>query len=607
MAKLYITNDKEMAVHLRSLFVAAGFSNYEEHDAGGLFIAAFKKKRHPLPNMYVNARDGGVVVAVGTCVFNGKVGREALEDMYVAFAGSVRDMRKRALGNYCVVIVKSGHCCVFTDKYHTIKTYVREGLGGKYAIANSLYALAHVPGPAAVDTDALVEESFLVASVGQRTPFRDIRQLFGYECLRVTASSIETVPVPIESDFAYVKGLGFEEMVEDFSGLVKEEVHYISSHWGESVGLHQTGGLDNRTVFAALMNAGCRPRTFYGVGNTVLTNTKHGDREIVRAYAARFHLDLHEMDWSHDFVQDVANWGSLVDRYGFLYALYGGSQRFFHEYETVIQPLPAFMECGYFGEVLRQREWAYLRREAKSEYTLQEFVNGYLLGGGYGDFGNVRFAREFHRLPAQVLESYRMQLQANGITLEEGEKFGLDLWNKVEWVHMRNANSLVLNFLNDFTSSFAFFSTERLHDFALEVPAEFLQHARFQLAVIRRLFPDALEVPIWSHGMVQDYNKDTGMLTAKVGQSGRTMKALVLSLVRAYTPSLIPRLQTLRLGRNSDRELRQYLDALMLENAMGIMAVEPGRYRGSLTYYANLLQYMYAIQRCRRAAASTSC
>lgn len=604
MSKFILSNNENVNDSFVGLLASAGFKNSQSHLIDSCIVSTFEKKRKPLKN-FAKYDNGDFIAIIGTLVFNKKKKDEALEDIYNVFdRNNILELRARLLGNYIIAIRKNSEISIFTDKYNVISLffYLEDDV---FALSNSCWHLAKALDLKDIDQVALLEETMLISPVGRTTPFKKVKRIFGDAAVSITNSGkLDLFDLPVKDRYLHVKDFSFDEAINNYTQLINEEFSQLAAAYkGLSFGLQQTGGLDNRTIFAALMNLGVKPRTFYGVGNTVLTNTKTEDFNIVRLYKERFALDLHIMDWNHNWNQDKVNREEQVLQYGFSQTLYGGSSVFFAEFENKIAEMPDFMECGYYGEVLRQREWAYQREDSKKEgYTLDEFLNGYLFGPGYGGLHHDKFTNLFAKVRDKVTKDYEFELRK--AHLSELDKdgnlfFSIDNWSKLEWMHMRNCNSRTVNFLNDYTSSIAMFATEKLHDFALNLPSRYLQNGSFQLAIIFKLFPMSLDVPILTHGIPHKFDKVSFRLERLDLENSSVNSKFKLSIVRFLLKypkafQFLINLRKSRKARNEELFIRKSFDSI-LHNNQEILSCNPKRYSGSLVYYGVLAQYVNAI------------
>lgn len=608
MAKFILTNNIDISKKLNEIYSDAGFKNPKYHTIDGFYLTTYDKKIKPINNLKT-FNNGDFITIIGSLVFNNKKKDDALEEIYYLFDHNlINDLRKKILGNYFIAIRKNGIISVFTDKYQVASLFYFVD-GSDFAISNSSWHLASAKPNLEIDKISLLQETMLVSPVGRETPFSGIFKLFGDTVFRISKNDISLIELPFSDDYVYIKDHSFDCLVKNYTELVREEFEKVSiAYRGLEFGIHQTGGLDNRTVFSAFMSLGVQPKTFYGIGNSPLTNTNPKDLEIVKEYSEKFNLDLNFMDWSHIWEEDQNNWNEQVIRYGFLQSLYGGSSSFFSFFENGKYILPDFMECGYFGEVLRQREWAYQRINSKSEgYTLKEFLEGYLFGPGYGGLFHDKLTPLFAEVREKVTMDYIFELNKKKVKeyVDKNSFFSIDEWSKLEWTHMRNSNSLYVNFLNDFTSSIALFGTEKLHDYALNVPAKYLQNGKFQLAVIENLFPQALDVSILTHGTPHIFDKKNKTLEKRNGKEvfdRKKLKNIVSSnryLFFLFTNlfSMIKKIiHVFNEKKIKDRELKYRKSfTSLLENNQLTLSVNASYNRLHVVYLGILSHYLNAI------------
>jgi hypothetical protein len=208
----------------------------------------------------------------------------------------------------------------------------------------------------------------------------------------------------------------------------------------------------------------------------------------------------------------------------------------------------------------------------------------------------------FKEVRDKVSKDYEFELRKANLIERDKEGnlyFSIDNWSKLEWMHMRNCNSTTVNFLNDYTSSIAIFGTEKLHDFALNIPSRFLQNASFQLAVINKLFPDALEVPILTHGSAHKFNQFNFRLEKIDSQRSSVISKFKIIILHYLLkqPKFFNSLNNLRKTskeRNEELLIRKTFDSILFNN-QDILSCTPKEYSGALVYYGVLAQYVNAI------------
>jgi len=504
MAKLFVSNDSDYISEIIEKNKAKGFDSYRRVFFRGGEIVRFDKLVNKVSNIYVEGssdESNGFAIAVGTIIYKDKFAEKALKKIYEDYDGCVESIRSNCVGNFLLVIYKKENLVAFTDKYQVIKSYYVKG--ANWLISNSLMEVSSfsnvVNDIEDIDVFEVINESVLVGSFGEKTIYKKAKRLMGYQNLVLNDDGLETKDLHFKRNRYELANKSRDVVVSDYANKVLEITSKIKNIFS-SVGIHQTGGLDNRTILAAMLNQDIEPTLMYGVGDTELTNTKDEDLKIVREYSSSLGLPLRILDWSTNITSDIDGYSRLFNKYGFYFSIYGGSERFFHEYERADCVLPEFLECGYFLENLRLREFA---RDIKS-ITLEEFVDDYLLGGAYGLPKGVLNSYASYR--GEILSELVRQCGIYNIDLSNG--ITPDNFDEVRWIHARHTDNLMVNFLNNFTSSFSIFSQPELHDYPLDINHEFRDNASFQVSLIHKLYPKLMDFDVFTHGASHFLNRD---------------------------------------------------------------------------------------------------
>lgn len=426
MAKVYISTNKEQVKYVININKKAGFESFEEISLPGFSLVVFKKKIHPVDNLYED-NDGNLAIMIGTGFYQGVNGTKALSRVLYDFDGNIEEVLGNMIGNFLLLIYKNDKLYALIDKYNVIDTYYSAD-NNSWAVSSCLSDLIMARGGLAdeeVNYYEFISSTFLISSFSKFTIDKKSFSLQGNEFIKVSkvkGFSINKLKIK-KSKWLFSNYLSSDfdeqEIANEYAELIKKYINIIQKNFTDSVGIHQTGGLDNRTVLAAFLNKGIKPRMFYGVGNSRLTNTKAEDLKIVKSYQECFGLELKLMDWSNNLnVIKKQDWHHLFLMQGLLYNIYGGSESFFESYENLSVDCPRFFECGYFLENLRLREFA---RDIKEPMSIEAFVDEYLLNGAYGivnneviaDFSGYRkyIIKEFE----EKLKEYRVDLSC-GIT-----------------------------------------------------------------------------------------------------------------------------------------------------------------------------------------------
>lgn len=601
MARLVLTNNKNKFEKAICRNVNAGFDDYTRYSLNDVFLSVHKKRIQKIDN-FLEMANGDFCSVVGTCIYKNSIGKEALKSIYDDFNGDIEQTRENALGNYLMAIRKNNKIFVFVDKYQIIKTFYFN-TDNDWFITNSLADIGNVLDNIQVNEFAFMQETMLLGTIGTHSLFKNVFRLFGFQFITINGGSQKTfsiVDLPysrVRRDFSRRT---IESAVDEYAEIIQSKFEPVARVFGDNLAIHQTGGLDNRTVFSAFMNLGCKPRIMYGVGNSVLTNTKNEDLSICKEYQNKFDLDFHEMNWREDFIDAKKHWPNLFERYGFNFNIYGGSRAFFNEYEGNIKPYPKFMEFGYFLENLRLREYA--MNKGTSRFYVEDFVADYLFCKGYGNLTqSMGFYQNFEGLKKYTSDTIKRFMNLYEIGVESS--FTLNDFDQVRWIHSRNCDSVLVNFVNEFAPSIAMFSLPELHEFPFDLPASWRANGKFQLMLINKLYPKALDIPIFSHCRKQHLDKNNFRLTPQYSLPELAAKKLkefgvpeslykqIASFYKNFTLNT-----QIRTNQEESMALKEYLVPIIKKHSLHLETpVSPEAYTGSIVYLMIFAQYLFGI------------
>ncbi len=506
MARLSLTSDHAMHLLVLETERTAGYEACDEVSKDSLWLAVHRKRRFPVQN-YKSFPNGDFVACAGTLIYKGRIGENALEQLYDDFSGDVEGVRQNALGNYMIAIKQGSTVFVFVDKYEVLKAYYYTK-PGIWVIANSLRAVAvaaHSVGAARINELALVEKAFTGAILGSSdTLFRHIRKMLGYEYLQIDLrdSTIQVIPIPYSRRHWHVSDRTIDQLAEEFASSLRDVMGKIAEAFSD-IRVMSTGGVDNRLLLAGLLSVGARPGLIHGVGDSTLASTTNEDLEICKAYAARFGLDLHVMNWRSEKEEFAKHWDRLFRAYGFYGMLYGGSRSFFREFDGAIPGNPDCILPGYFGETIRCRDW--LERYKDSSFTIDWLLDRKLDGAGLRGTLGARYT--------ELREYMRQQLLQHGdrIGLErDGERYPVQAFYILyDSLHRRDADVITSNAINFFCCSLVALSSYNLHELSFDLPLEYRKDDRFILKVIEKLDSRLLDIPFYSHGRTMGLDRNT--------------------------------------------------------------------------------------------------
>jgi hypothetical protein len=519
MSKLILSNDQSMyekgLAHLKGRGLK--LSN-DDSKVSNLYFNTFKKRFQDDDNILVYP-NGDYIAYSGTFIYDGDIGVKGLDKICNTFKkdNNVKKLRAGITGNYLFSIKIKDIVTVFVDKYQILKSYYHIS-ENKICIANSLSTVASMMNYLQEDYNNIIQESFMFSIVGNETIIQNIYQLNGNEYIELNSitGSFEHRSIEYEK-LSYHGGDTIEYYVKIMASRIKEHAGMILKVFGDEICINMTGGLDSRTILAAFLSVGANPKLLYGVGNDSLTNTKANDLGICKLLAEKYKLELNIMDWSSNntISQD---WDDLFIKNGFSYKIYGGAAAVFNNYEGLLPKYPKFMEFGYFGEALREREWTENRKS--DTFTLDEFLSEYYMSPFINEDIYSDYDQLYMKIKNEFLES------ANIYKIKHVDQtFSNESMNELRWITARKADSIMVNYMNNNTYSYSILSDPEIHEMALSLPLKYRVNSKFQLELIHELQRDTLEIPIYSHG--QRLLFDSSTKTIKHAGLGAKIKMFI--------------------------------------------------------------------------------
>ena len=121
MGKFILTNKVDSISKLLLLSEEQGFRLNRSIDNNKVYSLWYHKKKVKIDNTFVCGED--YCCCSGGLIYNGKTGRDALENIYKDFSGDIAAIRCKIVGNYCITVKKSNKIYVFVDKYHIYQVY----------------------------------------------------------------------------------------------------------------------------------------------------------------------------------------------------------------------------------------------------------------------------------------------------------------------------------------------------------------------------------------------------------------------------------------------------------------------------------------------------
>ena len=264
MAGLFLisTRDPDFAAsalgEARTQFALHGFSDLTEtHFPGWTLLHA----PHILGGPESLLVDGDDLVAVaGTLVFDGQMGRPALEALRRAALLPTPDW-SRLSGQFVALVRSGGRTLLLTDFFGAFQIFHD---AERRIFSTSLLAAAKALPRVRFNTQALYEFAFNVVPIGDDSIFEELRLLGPDRMVELTAEGSHFHPLakPLPADPV---AQPIEERIErhraHLSAIARDHV----AQFGNLVHCPLSGGLDSRLLLAALRAEGCTPHIYvYG-------------------------------------------------------------------------------------------------------------------------------------------------------------------------------------------------------------------------------------------------------------------------------------------------------------------------------------------------------
>lgn len=614
MARLTLTNNPGVHSLILEREVAAGYADYDVASRDGLWLAAHRKLRCPIQNCRCFA-DGDFVASAGTLIYKTGIGESALLQLYGDFTGDVDAVRQEALGSYMVALKKGSRTVVFTDEYETFQVYyyLRDRT---WVVGNSLAAVAigaRTIQTLEVNALALLEKAFTNAIIGNETVFQHVYKLLGSECLEIDSQNESAIVsrLPRARSGGLHEGWSVDELAEEFAGTLRSIAEVFARVFAD-IRIMSTGGIDNRMLLAALLANGARPGLLFGVGDSVLTNTRDEDLQVNRAYAKAFGLRLHLMDWGTDKRDITRDWCVLFAKYGFYMSIYPGSVGLFRGLVSGVPGTPDCILDGYFGETIRNRPWM---ESLGGESTIRWstlLLNAWF-GGRKHDM-KCALGPWFHELLAHMGAELARRTEEMGIERCDGG-YNLGDLHKVYGLWFRDAHASLTNLTNLALPSCSPLGEPALQRNALSVPLAHRTRDRFALKVIEKLDKRLLGIPFFSHGsmMALDRRKlelhpqSASVVHARISEivRGLGVRGQAYQAVRrAYWTAKKCSGQRPGVAKSRQEQLeaqfllRQVEDIIRREQGRaGLNLVNPRGYIGNPSHLAHYASFLWCINR----------
>lgn len=592
MAKTFISNVKSFYEGSKKASINAGFKLFSEVVGSDEYLIAFNKMRVGNENLVLF--DTGYISVSGTFIYKDRIGSVGLELLYSDFGGDVAEVRKELVGNYLITIKSNGVIYVFGDEndIFNINYYVENG---SWIISNDLLSIASQVSDSVVLNELnLIEQCFQNTILDNGTIFQQINRLKGSEYIEIDCKANSFIVKNIVGFFTRKdnRNIDFKACCKEFSQLLINNAESIKSNF-QNITISMTGGLDSRVVLASYLAAGVKPKLVYGVGNSPLTNTNIEDLEINSILKNRFDLNFTRMNWDSIFPIDKY-WDDYADKYGMLSTIYSASPNVNRSFEELKGT--EFIDFGYFGEPLRNIDW--IENMKEDYFTLDAYLDDFYINKSLKSFYDKEKYDDFREHLFQKISH---------ICVRYGLDSGAIHKNDFQILHneyRKGADTALLNFVNYSFYSINLLSVEEVETYVVNLDVMNKEKSKFTINVLHNIYPDIIDVPMFSHCNTYVVNKRKLYLE-------RSFKTFSKDILRNFLNRLSSRGALLdKIKGVYEKGSSDGQDALATGNIKTFLAAEiknlkknyilEDQYFGDIRKLAKYLQVMRIVERLKR-------
>lgn len=529
------------------------------------------------------------VSVLGTLIYKGSIDGMLL-NIYNDWNGNIQDIRKNSIGSYCVIIKKGDIITVFGEEnyLYNIYYYITDD---NYILSNSFFDVQSIYGRKfEIDKYNFLELVFNTYVLCNETIFKEVKRLCGDEYIQINLAENRATVKNIKVDWMFVEGLDYNERIKRFSDNLIEKSRIISNAFGAPA-LSMTGGLDSRLCLAPVLANGVKPNLYYGVGNSILTDTKSMDLNINKIYSKKFDLSLDVMDWSTVLPVDK-EWKKYFDRYSESFVQYNASSCVYESLENIPNH---FITFGYFGELFRNIPW--IENLNKEYFTIDEYIDDYfMLVVSYERLvrsSNISYDKFRQHIKAKMLRlCNRYGLNPDKISVDEYRYLYIE--------YIRLGESIMLNLVNKMRYICYPIAEDNVYK-NYTISKQDNIGAKFMLDAYRYIYSPVLEIPFFSHCELRSYDFAKGRLNPPASESFAKITKKIKFISRLLPLSL--KLWILRTFVTKDAKAtsdesnnnfindiaKQYLSKYRVDN----LTFEPFTHRN----YIYLSQILFALNR----------
>jgi asparagine synthase (glutamine-hydrolysing) len=272
----------EAARRARAHFAEAGFAPPETVETGAFSLDVYGKIDNAPPQL-VRIGPGDFIGCVGTLVYRGSTGPEALAALHAA--GDIEAAIEDCFGHFVLIVGKGGEVTIRRDRFAATETYHD---ASNTVFSTSLLAVAKVLPERRINPDGVYEFVFYGATLGTDTPFAGIRKLDQREIVAVSDSArLRSRPLAL---LLPERTLDAAAACDVMLRQLQDQFRAVAQAFDGRVNQALSAGYDTRLMLATFRSIGITPRLFvYGA---------EGSEDVVaaKAIAAGENLPLEHVD-----------------------------------------------------------------------------------------------------------------------------------------------------------------------------------------------------------------------------------------------------------------------------------------------------------------------
>jgi hypothetical protein len=265
MGGLFISTDpnparrQALAALAKPHFARAGLTDPATIDTGTILIDYYPKYRRPTPTI-LHFDNNDFAIAVGTFVFQGKTGAEALRD----FVTQRSPPLDRCRGAYLLLVSRNGRVTLHADLHATYELYLDDN---RSLFSTSFLALAACLPRRTIRQAECLEYIVGGVTLGTGTPVEEIDRLDIGETIDFTDTTRRHIARPPLTEPETPAPI--DELIERSLTTLRATMRDYAAAFDNRIRLSFSGGYDSRLLLALARDCGADPHLFvYGPENS---------------------------------------------------------------------------------------------------------------------------------------------------------------------------------------------------------------------------------------------------------------------------------------------------------------------------------------------------